>query len=159
VTAFAGASRDTIDQHFRFEAIGDCWGRKGLPMEPFIYKSSTPGVVFGAGMSSRVAEEAELLAIRRALVLTTPGHEALGREMAEGLGNRFAGLYAGAVMHTPVGVTDDAVRRASDAKIDDIVAGAASGLDDFARQLGSHGLARDRHAGIRYQSSCRSRHG
>jgi maleylacetate reductase len=91
-------------------------------MEPFIYKSSTPRVVFGAGMSSRLAEEAELLAIRRALALTTPGHEGLGREMAERLGSRFAGLYAGAVMHTPVGVTDDAVRRTSDAKIDGIVA-------------------------------------
>ena len=91
-------------------------------MDPFVYKSSPLRVVFGEGTSARLAEEAELLAIRRALVLTTPGHERLGREMAEQLGDRFAALFAGAVMHTPVGVTDDAVKRAREAKADGVVA-------------------------------------
>jgi hypothetical protein len=36
-----------------------------------------------------------------------PGHERLGREMAQRLGNRFAGLVAGAVMRTPVPVTEE----------------------------------------------------
>jgi maleylacetate reductase len=75
-------------------------------LEPFVYKSSALRVVFGEGTSAKLAEEADLLAIRRALVLTTPGHERLGREMAERLGGSFAGLFPGAVMHTPVGVTE-----------------------------------------------------
>lgn len=91
-------------------------------MDPFVYKSLPLRVVFGEGTSARVAEEAELLAIRRALVLTTPGHKRLGREMAEQLGDRFAALFAGAVMHTPVGVTEDAVKRAREVKADGVVA-------------------------------------
>ena len=91
-------------------------------MDPFVYKSLPLRVVFGEGTSARVAEEAELLAIRRALVLTTPGHKRLGRAMAEQLGDRFAALFAGAVMHTPVGVTEDAVKRAREAKADGVVA-------------------------------------
>jgi maleylacetate reductase len=96
-------------------------------LDPFVYKSLPLRVVFGEGTSARLAEEAELLAIRRALVLTTPGHKRLGREMAEQLGDRFAALFAGAVMHTPVGVTEDAVKRAREAKADGVVAvGAGS---------------------------------
>jgi hypothetical protein len=66
-------------------------------LDPFVYKSLPLRVVFGEGTSARLAEEAELLAIRRALVVTTPGRERLGREMAEQLGDRFAALFAGAV--------------------------------------------------------------
>ena len=91
-------------------------------MEPFVYKSSALRVVFGEGTSAKLAEEADLLAIRRALVLTTPGHERLGREMAERLGGSFAGLFPGAVMHTPVGVTEEAVKRAADVNADGVVA-------------------------------------
>ncbi|MCP4617885.1 MAG: maleylacetate reductase [Bradyrhizobium sp.] len=79
-------------------------------------------VVFGEGTTAKLAEETDLLGVRRALVLTTPGHEGLGREMAKRLGDRFAGLFAGAVMHTPVGVTEEAVKRAADARADGIVA-------------------------------------
>jgi alcohol dehydrogenase class IV len=39
-------------------------------MDPFVYKSLPLRVVFGEGTSARLAEEADLLAIRRALVLT-----------------------------------------------------------------------------------------
>ena len=76
-------------------------------MDSFVYKSSALRVFVGEGTSARLAEEADLLAIRRALILTMPGHERLGREMAQRLGNRFARLFAGAVMHTPVPVTEE----------------------------------------------------
>ena len=91
-------------------------------MDSFVYQSLPLRVVFGEGTSARLADEADLLAVRRALVLTTPGHERLGREMGERLGDRFAGLFAGAVMHTPVGVTDEALERAADLRADGVVA-------------------------------------
>ena len=91
-------------------------------MGSFVYQSLPLRVVFGEGTSARLADEADLLTIRRALVLTTPGHERLGREMGERLGDRFAGLFAGAVMHTPVGVTDEALKRAADLRADGVVA-------------------------------------
>jgi alcohol dehydrogenase class IV len=93
-----------------------------MALEPFIYISSALRVVFGEGTAGRLGKEAALLAIRRALVLTTPGHERLGREMAECLGDRFAGQFAGAVMHTPVGVTEEALRRATGLKADGVIA-------------------------------------
>jgi NAD(P)-dependent dehydrogenase (short-subunit alcohol dehydrogenase family) len=79
-------------------------------LDPFVYLSLPLRVVFGEGTSARLAEEADLLAVRGALVLTTPSHERLGLEMAERLGDRFAGLFVGAVMHTPVGVTEEAIK-------------------------------------------------
>ena len=91
-------------------------------MHSFVYKSSALRVVFGERTSARLPEEADLLAIRRALVLTTPGHEQLGREMAERLGNSFAGLFAGAVMHTSIPVTEEVVNRAAGLNADGIVA-------------------------------------
>jgi maleylacetate reductase len=91
-------------------------------LDPFVYKSPPLRVVFGEGTSARLAEEADLLAIRRALVLTTPGHVRLGREIAGRLGDRLAGLFAGAVMHTPVGVTEEALRRAADLQADGVIA-------------------------------------
>lgn len=91
-------------------------------MDPFVYQSLPVRVVFGVGTSARLAEEADALGVRRSLVLTTPGHEQLGREMAERLGGGFAGLFAGAVMHTPVNVTDEAVKRAADLRADGVVA-------------------------------------
>ena len=42
--------------------------------------------------------------------------------MAERLGGSFAGLFPGAVMHTPVGVTEEAVKRAADVNADGVVA-------------------------------------
>ena len=114
-------------------------------MEPFVYKSSALRVVFGEGTSAKLAEEADLLAIRRALVLTTPGHERLGREMAERLGGSFAGLFPGAVMHTPVGVTEEAVKRAADVNADGVVAvggGSTIGLGKaISRRTGLPQLA------------------
>jgi maleylacetate reductase len=91
-------------------------------LDSFVYQSLPLRVVFGEGTSARLAEEADLLAVRRALVLTTPGHERLGREMAEHLGDRFAGLFPGAVMHTPVIVTEEALKRATDSKADGVIA-------------------------------------
>jgi alcohol dehydrogenase class IV len=100
-------------------------------LDPFVYQSLPLRVVFGEGTSTRLAQEADLLAVHRALVVTTPGHERLGREMAERLGHGFAGLFAGAVMHTPVGVTEEALKRATDSKADGLVAvggGSSIGL-------------------------------
>jgi maleylacetate reductase len=91
-------------------------------LDSFAYQSLPLRVVFGEGTSASLADEADLLAVRRALVLTTPGHEWLGREMGERLGRRFAGLFAGAVMHTPVDVTNDALKRAIDLRADGVVA-------------------------------------
>ena len=76
----------------------------------FAYCSQQYRVLFGAGTSARLGEEAERLGIKRALVLTSPEQQDLGHRLGAGLGDRLAGLFAGARMHTPVEVTNEALR-------------------------------------------------
>ena len=47
------------------------------PMKPFTYVAQSPRVIFGAGSLARLPEELDRLGMRRALVLSTPGHRAV----------------------------------------------------------------------------------
>src|SRR4051794_29552615 len=78
---------------------------------PFVHDPLPTRVIFGAGTLARLGPEVERVGARRALVLSTPGRaEAQASRIAASLGERSAGVFAGAVMHTPVGVTDEALR-------------------------------------------------
>lgn len=88
----------------------------------FAYCSQQYRVVFGAGTSARLGEETERLGIKRALVLTTPEQQDLGRRLGAGLGDRLAGTFAGARMHTPVEITNEALRIVESHDIDGLVA-------------------------------------
>jgi alcohol dehydrogenase class IV len=99
--------------------------------ETFIYRANPARVVFGAGTIGRVPSELDLLGVRRALVLTTPAQEADGKALVRRLGEQAAGLFAGAAMHTPVTVTEAALRAVSDVGADGLVAlggGSTTGL-------------------------------
>ncbi len=88
----------------------------------FAYCSQQYRVLFGAGTSARLGEEAERLGIKRALVLTTPEQQDLGHRLGASLGDRLAGAFAGARMHTPVEVTNEALRIVESRDIDGLVA-------------------------------------
>ncbi|MCE9664590.1 maleylacetate reductase [Halomonas sp. M5N1S17] len=79
-------------------------------MQPFVYHGLPSRVVFGQGTLSRLVEEIEQLGCRRALVLATPQQQEQAREVLDQLGERGVGLYAEAAMHTPVEVTERAMR-------------------------------------------------
>jgi alcohol dehydrogenase class IV len=100
-------------------------------MDDFVYQSAPVRVVFGAGTIARLPSELERLSISRALVLTTPPQEQQGREMLAILGARGAGLFPGAVMHTPVEVTERAMKEVAALGADGVVAvggGSTTGL-------------------------------
>lgn len=78
--------------------------------EPFIYKGAIPRVVFGVGTFSRAPEELHHLGRHKALVLSTPFQEKDAQRLAKQLGSACAGVFSGAVMHTPVDVTTEALR-------------------------------------------------
>ena len=88
----------------------------------FAYCSQQYRVLFGTGTSARLGEEAERLGIKRALVLTTSEQHDLGRRLGTGLSDRLAGLFTGARMHTPVEVTNEALRVVESRDIDGLVA-------------------------------------
>lgn len=71
-------------------------------MNEFVYSGQPSRVVFGAGSLRHLEREVDLLGARRALVLSTPEQTRQAQEVAERLGSRAAGVFAGAVMHVPV---------------------------------------------------------
>ncbi len=78
-------------------------------VQPFTYSGLPTRVRFGWDMLGEVAEEVRRLNCSRALVLSTPQQEQDARNLAEQLGDMAVGLFPGAVMHTPVGVTEQAL--------------------------------------------------
>lgn len=78
-------------------------------MTPFTFPGITTRVIFGHGALSKVPEEVARLGHTRALVLSTPHQAPEAQALADTLGPSSAGIFAGAVMHTPVEVTEDAV--------------------------------------------------
>ena len=100
-------------------------------MQDFIYQSAPMRVVFGAGTLRQLPDELSRLGVTRALVLATPRQNALVAGIREMIADRFAGVFTGAVMHTPVEVTERAMETVHDVRADGIVAiggGSTTGL-------------------------------
>ena len=91
-------------------------------MEAFVYTGLPGRVVFGDGALERLADEIGRLGARRALVITTPHQKADGDLLAGKLGAFGASLYAGAAMHTPVEVTEDALALVRERGVDCLIA-------------------------------------
>src|SRR3954469_8932988 len=92
----------------------------------FVHEIQSQRVVFAAGAIARVADEAERLGMRRALVIATPGSGArLGARLVDILGTRGAGLHAQAVVHVPKAVAEAGLAAAADA--DGLVAARRGG--------------------------------
>ncbi|RWE22158.1 MAG: maleylacetate reductase [Mesorhizobium sp.] len=100
-------------------------------MKTFVYNGQPARVIFGSGTISTMPEEVQRMGLQRVLVLATPPQEADAFRLAESIGERAAGVYAKATMHTPVSVTEDAMRIVADLNVDGLVAvggGSTTGL-------------------------------
>jgi maleylacetate reductase len=100
-------------------------------MQTFVYENIPTRVVFGSGTIVRLRAEAERLGLQRVVVLSTPGKVDQARRAVAALGDLAAGMFAGAMMHTPVEVTDRALGVIRKANADGIVAiggGSTTGL-------------------------------
>lgn len=96
--------------------------KRPATLGPFTYQANPGRVVFGSGTLAQLRDELDRLALRRVLVLTTPAQAADGRALAARLGERTAGVFAGATMHTPVAVTEAALAVLTETKADGLVA-------------------------------------
>lgn len=72
-------------------------------------------VRLGAGLRHEVGAEMQVLGFSRALVLSTREQAGQAEALCNALGERVHGLFAGAVMHTPVEVTEAALAAAQGA--------------------------------------------
>ena len=93
--------------------------------------ASRPGLAKGSGTLRRLPDELSHLGVARALVLATPRQNDLVTAIRGMIGERFAGVFTGAVMHTPVEVTERAMEVVHGVRADCLVAvggGSTTGL-------------------------------
>ncbi|WP_065751278.1 maleylacetate reductase [Bradyrhizobium paxllaeri] len=97
----------------------------------FTFENLPCRVVFGSGTLNTAKAEIERLGGTRALVLTTPQQEAQGAKLGAALGPLYSGIFAGATMHTPVEVTEQALAAMKACEADCMVSlggGSTTGL-------------------------------
>ena len=75
-------------------------------MKPFVYSALPTRIVFGRGKISEAANEAMRLGMKRPLIITTHQQGDSGRHLSASTGGL---AFAGAAMHTPTNVTDQAM--------------------------------------------------
>ncbi|MDH4411889.1 MAG: maleylacetate reductase [Rhizobium sp.] len=100
-------------------------------MKSFTYSGSPARILFGSGRSAELNAAVEALGCRRALVLATPHQKADAEALFERLGALSVGVFAGAVMHTPVDVTEAALKIVRETEADCVVSlggGSTTGL-------------------------------
>ena len=100
-------------------------------MRSFTYQGFPARVIFGSGTLAQLPAEVERLGLSHALVLATPQQVGQAEAIASTLGPRSAGVYARATMHTPVEVTEDAMRVVAERGVDGLIAvggGSTTGL-------------------------------
>ena len=100
-------------------------------LRQFTYQVSPVRVVFGIGTIGSLPDELDRLGVKRALLLATPRQQSQLGDLTRLTGARSVGVFDGAVVHTPVAVTERAMALVGDLKPDGIVAigaGATTGL-------------------------------
>src|SRR5438034_11047387 len=100
-------------------------------LRTFVYSQLLSRVIFGRGSIERLAEEADRLGLKRVAVLSTAQQATAADDIARQLGDRFAVLFCGAAMHTPVEVTEEALTLVREHDVDGLVAfggGSTTGL-------------------------------
>jgi len=97
------------------------WSEQGAEMLPFVYTALPMRVIFGSGTLVHLNRELAALDRHRALVLSTPAQEQQANAIADQLGRSSVGIFAGAVMHTPVEVTERALQKVAKTGADALV--------------------------------------
>ncbi|KAH7112077.1 maleylacetate reductase [Dendryphion nanum] len=100
-------------------------------MSSFIYSASPCRVIFGPGSSSKISEELSHQQLKAALIISTPYQKKEANEIERLLSINAVGVFAEAVMHTPITITERGVEIARAKQADCIVSvggGSTTGL-------------------------------
>ncbi|KAH6898022.1 hypothetical protein B0T10DRAFT_471711 [Thelonectria olida] len=90
-------------------------------MDSFEYSANPSKVIFGSGTIAKLPAVLENLSSHRPLLLSTPRQTKQAKHVEELLQGKIAGLFSEATMHTPVDVTERAVRAAKSSNADSVV--------------------------------------
>lgn len=99
--------------------------------QSFVYTANPGRVIFGHGVIDQLNDEVDRLRLKRVLVISTLAQKNDAEAIATRLGDRTGAIFAGAVMHTPVDVTERAIAAVREADIDGLLAiggGSTTGL-------------------------------
>jgi alcohol dehydrogenase class IV len=91
-------------------------------ISPFVYRGLPHRVVFGRGRIAEAPQALAALSCSRALVLSTREQQESAERVRALLADKAVGVFAGAVMHTPVAVTETALAAFAQADADSVVA-------------------------------------
>ena len=100
-------------------------------VEPFVFNGVSSRVIFGHGALARTGDEIRKLGHGRALVLSTPNQGLDEEALSKRLDPLSAGVFAEAVMHTPVEVTEKALAAFQASGADCVVSLGGGSLKDF----------------------------
>ena len=106
-------------------------------MKDFEFQGLPWNVTFGCGAIHRLPQILEQKGLRRALILSTPGRTGHAGLLQSILGSSAAGLFAGAAVHVPSGVVEEAGRAARASAADCTVSiggGSTTGLGKLLRR-------------------------
>lgn len=103
-------------------------------MRDFVYRGLPAHVIFGRGTIARLGEAIAAAGGRRALLLSTPPQAEMARAATAGV-EAIIGHFDGAVMHTPVEVTERALEALKAADADCLVAFGGGSTIGLAKAL------------------------
>lgn len=96
-----------------------------------VYETTPSRVLLGRGARRAVPEEVDRLGVQGVLVVATPSARAAADELVATLGERAVARFDRPVVHTPVAVTEEAMRLVAEEFVDAVVTiggGSAVGL-------------------------------
>ena len=102
-----------------------------MEKKPFTFETNRSRIVFGNGCRHQIADELVACGLSRALVLSTSNQIEQAEEISNILGPSAIGTFSHAAMHTPVEVTNQAIKVFDEAHADCIVTiggGSTTGL-------------------------------
>jgi len=104
-------------------------------LQPFVYTGHAYRVIFGSGTIAELPSEVARLKLERVLVLATPEQEGSAHELVERLAPLAVGVFPRATMHTPVHVTEEALKRVVADRVDGLVAVGGGSTTGLAKAL------------------------
>jgi maleylacetate reductase len=100
-------------------------------MDAFEWTGIPSKVIFGAGKIETLPDILTNMNLHRCIILTTPNQRHLGDRIAALIGKKAAATFDNATMHTPLHITEHAMKVAQEAHVDSTVSiggGSTTGL-------------------------------
>lgn len=104
-------------------------------MNHFSYNSGASKIEFGRDSFERVPSVVEACGATRALILSTEQPQDIAKSAADCLSSKAAGVLSGAVMHTPVEVTEAAPAYCQTVNADSIVSVGGDSTTRFGKAI------------------------